>query len=1213
MKEKDLKHILQKDYNFIENWKSILNLLFGKIDYFSTPSNPFSEEDKVKSGKQIGIIKLDDNKSLAIFEVEVDDSIRIDQNRKGLRDIAAKHIDQNITHGALVFFYAKNQTDYRFSFVAKWSDIDLETGEFIKGETKPKRFTYLLGGHESCTTAAKRLLVLAEKKERGEKIDLQKIKDTFSVEPLKKDFFKSYKEHYEKFWRYIANAEFGYRDILLDTSKEDPAKQEKPIRDFVKKLLGRIVFLHFLQKKGWLGCPTNTKKWEGGEKQFMQLLFDNFENKKHFHSQCLTKLFFNTLNSRRKNDIFEIKGLNGKLNGSRVPYLNGGLFEADKPKEILNVDFPVKYFEELFDFFAQYNFTIDENSPADHEVGIDPEMLGHIFENLLEENREKGAFYTPKEVVEYMCKESTIQYLSNHFPKEANIEAFVRNHQVSEYFSKRENAVALNQKIDVIKVCDPAIGSGAFPIGILNELFEAKKFIYPYLKTNQEFNPAKVKKDIIQNSIYGVDIEKGAVDIAQLRFWLALVVDETKPEPLPNLDYKIMQGNSLLESFEGIDLSETVLMEAPTERNITLFEEPDAYYGFSEENRTNIKQLIKDYFKEGDKIEKSEIRKQIDKIVTEHIDKSLEGYENQLMIENAGLEATLKRKKELAQNITKTEKEIELRKKLLTQKAEARKKLLEFEKTEERPYFLWHLFFMDVFEQDGFDIMIGNPPYIQLQKMGKETDILQAEKFETFKRTGDIYTLFYEKGINLLKDNKGVLTYITSNTWMRTKFGEGMRNFFVSKSNPIKLLNFEDTKMFPSATVEVNIMLTKKEDWNNNLQAVAIKGDYLPGMSINEYLSKKQIVLNNLNKESWIIVEKEDFEIKKQIEKKGIPLMNWDVNFYRGFLTGLNDAFFIDEEKRQELINQDEKNATIIKPLFRGREIKKFGFEFHNKYVIFTHNGVREDKKNNIKERDRILVEKDFPSIYKHLLLYRDKDSPLVRKDSKGKVQTLIDRADQGSHWSNLRNCAYIDSFDKEKIVWLSISDKPAFALDTKKMYVTAPAYIMTSSCNKYLVTMLNSKAMEWYLDKVSSSTGQGTNQWSKIFVEKLPIPQLEEKERKPFEILADYLTLINDPEKPYLFESISNEIVSRFFEDVLNMMVYELYFEEHMKENKIDVLQFIDFQPIDQLETFEEKRDVIQREYYKLKEKDNPIRNRILLAPVHSPNIIKRINESTH
>ena len=251
MNENDLKHILQKDFNFNENWKPILSFLFSKIDYFSTPANIFPDDEKVKSGKQIGAIKLDDNKSLAIFEVEVDDSIRIDQNRKGLRDIAAKHIDQNITHGALVFFYSKNQKDYRFSFVAKWSDINLETGEFKKGETKPKRYTYLLGGHESCTTAAKRLLELAEKKNRGDLIGINQLKDAFSVEALNKDFFKSYKEHYERFWRYIANPEFGYRNILLDTSKDDLAKQEKPIRDFVKKLLGRIVFIHFLQKKGW--------------------------------------------------------------------------------------------------------------------------------------------------------------------------------------------------------------------------------------------------------------------------------------------------------------------------------------------------------------------------------------------------------------------------------------------------------------------------------------------------------------------------------------------------------------------------------------------------------------------------------------------------------------------------------------------------------------------------------------------------------------------------------------------------------------------------------------------------------------------------------------------------------------------------------------------------------------------------------------------------
>ena len=1202
MKEKDLKHILQKDYNFKESWKSVLNLLFSKIDYFSTPSNPFSEEDKVKSGKQIGAIKLDDNKSLAIFEVEVDDSIRIDQNRKGLRDIAAKHIDQNITHGALVFFYSKNQTDYRFSFIAKWSDIDLETGEFIKGETKPKRFTYLLGGNESCTTAAKRLLVLAEKKENGEKIDLQKIKDTFSVEPLKKDFFKSYKEHYEKFWRYIANAEFGYRDILLDTSKEELAKQEKPIRDFVKKLLGRIVFLHFLQKKGWMGCPANTKKWEGGEKQFMQNLFNDFDKKENFHSQCLTKLFFNTLNARRKNGIFEVKGLNGKLNGSRVPYLNGGLFEADKPEEILNVDFPVKYFEELFEFFAQYNFTIDENSPDDHEVGIDPEMLGHIFENLLEENREKGAFYTPKEVVEYMCKESTIQYLVNYFPEEAKIDEFVRNHQVSEYFTERDNAISLNQRIDAIKVCDPAIGSGAFPIGILHELFEAKKFIYPYLKTNQEFNPAKVKKDIIQNSIYGVDIEKGAVDIAQLRFWLALVVDETEPQPLPNLDYKIMQGNSLLESFEGIDLSETALFDEPnvTIVNPTLFEEPKADYGFSEENRADIKQLIKDYFKVEDKDKKNQIHKAIDKIVLDHIDKSLEFYENKLLIEIATYEQKLESKtsglnaqqKEQVVARSKEIKEIEKRKKQLENRAQARNKLLDFEHTDERPYFLWHLFFMDVFEQGGFDIMIGNPPYIQMQKDKSFLANLYADKgFKTYSRSGDIYMLFYEKGNILLKDN-GVLSYVTSNSWMKTKYGKLLRKYFVEKTNPIKLLNFEDTLIFPSATVEVNIIITKKSLCATSLTAVTITSDYNTNISLEKYFNENSFEINEFDENGWIISSKEEMIIKSEFERFGIPLKECNIHIYIGILNGFNDAYIINSEKRNQLINKNPNASEIIKPILRGRDLRKFTYKWNDLWLINTHNGI---KKLGI---ERVNVEKDYPEIYDFLYPYREQ---------------LEIRKNKGDHWSNLRNCAYFLEFDKPKIIWGELSDSPKFVYDESGMYAEATLFAMTGENLKYLISILNSRAALWYFNLITTTSGMGTSRWKKYKIEQLPIPQIEENKRKPFEILADYLTLINNPEKPYLFESISNEIVSRFFEDVLNMMVYELYFEKHMKENKIDVLQFVNFVDINQLETFEEKRDVIQREYYKLKEKDNPIRNRILLAPVHSPNIIKRINESTH
>jgi len=244
-----------------------------------------------------------------------------------------------------------------------------------------------------------------------------------------------------------------------------------------------------------------------------------------------------------------------------------------------------------------------------------------------------------------------------------------------------------------------------------------------------------------------------------------------------------------------------------------------------------------------------------------------------------------------------------------------------------------------------------------------------------------------------------------------------------------------------------------------------------------------------------------------------------------------------------------------------------------------------------------------YPFVYNHLLKFKEELS------ARNKSETGI-----RYEWYALQRPAatFAEEFEKEKLVWLSISDKPAFALDSKKMFVTAPAYIMTSDCNKYLLTMLNSKAMEWYLDKVSSSTGQGTNQWSKIFVEQLPIPQLSEEKRKPFENLADYLILLNDPNTPSIMEHASNEMISQQFEEVLNMMVYELYFEEHMKEKEIDVLQFINFPDISKMETFEEKQAAIQKIYYWLKEKDNPIRNRILVSESRSW-IIKRINQSTH
>ena len=1185
MKEKEIKDILRTKFQlaenkyFPDNWKSILNLFFNKVDYFNHQENLFSDSSKVIDGRQVGTVRLDNGKQLAIFTVEVADNISIIRNRQGLREIASKYIDQNIIHGSLAFFYNKKQADYRFSFIAKEASIDLETGELVKGETKPKRYTYLLGANEACTTAAKRFLVLADKKERGE-VDIKQLKEVFSVEALNRDFFKTYKFHYEKFWKHLADEENPFRYSLIDSEKEDTAKQEKPIRDFVKKLLGRIVFLHFLQKKGWMGCSSSNIDWTDGDPRFMQQLFDDFENPSSFHSQCLVKLFFKTLNCRRGNDLFEVKNLRGRLNGSRVPYLNGGLFEPEKNKATLNIDFPPDFFKELLEFFEQYNFTIDENSPDDHEVGIDPEMLGHIFENLLEDNRDKGAFYTPKEIVQYMCQESLIQYLLQNFQEQTDIETFIRIHSVSPFLAEKENAILLNQKLDDIKVCDPAIGSGAFPIGILQEIFEAKRFIYPYLKTNKDFKPAEVKKNIIQNSIYGVDLEKGAVDIAQLRFWLSLVVDELTPHPLPNLDYKIMQGNSLLEKFEGIDLSQmgsakgdTTIAEPARDLFGNLTEDQIKMTFSKTETINQIQKLIKQFFAIEVSEEKLAIREKINRLVLQHIEYNIELRENQLnrFISEVGNPS------KLAKN---TRKKYDGFLNQLEKLQVTKEQLLKIQETDERPYFLWHLYFMDVFEQGGFDVIIGNPPYIQLQKMAKETDILQESNFETFVRTGDIYCLFYEKGFGLLK-NGGILSYITSNSWLRAKYGAALRKFFREKTNPVFLINFEDTLLFQSATVEANILIGQKSIFKRALTAVAIKAD-LKNASLSAYLKKKQIKLENLDDNGWSVAEPIDFNIKLKIEQLGTPLKNLDYQINYGIKTGFNDAFIISTAKRNELVELDPANDKIIKKFLSGRDLSKYSYKWPGTWLIFTKHGIDILK---------------YPIIEKFLTPQYDNLRPKNNGETTG-------RKPGPYKWYEIQdNVAYSSDFEKPKLIWAELSDLPKFVYDDQQYYTNKTTFILTGENLKYLLLLLNSKLLVWYFSQISTSTGMGTTMWSKYKVEEVPIMQVSDTEIWKFERVANILLFLNSADEDGLAVA---------FEDLANMMVYEIYFREELKNKDIDVLQFVTDNAFPDITQAEDKKVVIQKAYYELQQKDNPIRNRTLIASSRSETIA-RINAATN
>ncbi|MBO6795311.1 MAG: N-6 DNA methylase [Balneolaceae bacterium] len=862
------------------------------------------------------------------------------------------------------------------------------------------------------------------------------------------------------------------------------------------------------------------------------------------------------------------------------------------------------------EFFQQYNFTIDENSPEDQEVGIDPEMLGHIFENLLEENREKGAFYTPKEIVQYMCKESLIEYLENSFDDHIEIEYFIKKHRVSDNLRDSKNAELLNRRLDEIKVCDPAIGSGAFPIGMLQEIYKAKRFIYPHLNTSVPFDPALVKKNIIQNSIYGVDIEKGAVDIAQLRFWLSLVVEEIEPEPLPNLDYKIMQGDSLLEQYEGIDLGRMAFMDEPQVTMISdlfagMAEEPKIDYEISEKDLNSIKNLVALYFEEENKEAKTKIHKRIDELVIEHIDKSLEFFENKLLIKIAEYEGNLEKKltglkeikKKLYRDKSKEFKEITKLQKRRANISESRKRLLKFEKTDERPYFLWHLYFMDVFEQGGFDVVIGNPPYIQLQSEGirKQVNDYANVGFDTFRRTGDIYCLFYEQGFNLLK-KKGVLTYITSNKWMRGGYGKDLRDYFTTV-NTKKIINLGPS-VFYSATVDTNIYIGKKESFKNNVRGFIInKRD-----SIKRLKDDQLIPLPDVSTDAWVVLDEEELRINEIFEEVGTPLEEWDLKINFGIKTGYNTAFIIDQEKRDELVEKDPKSAEIIKPILRGREIERYQAEWGGNYVVATFPSLKLDID-------------DYPVVKEYLESFQPKLNQTGETfiDSDGKKKKS--RKKTGNKWFETQDqIQFVDEFKKEKVIWKRIGSIMRFAYSPDEFFGLDSTCIATGEKIKYLTAVLNSKAGLYQLFKTSPQTGTGdqiiSNQALEPFLAPYPVEEVEQKINNLVDIIL-FIKKWDKTEFDQIIEVLSAPTVSKVFEDLVDHMVYELYFEEHMKEKGINIIDLVDFPTLAEYESKEEKKDVVRQLHQRLRKKDDEIRNRMLLAFTRSPNIIKKINDT--
>jgi len=735
----------QGSRSFLEN---IIFPIFGEDSFEDGHETEFlnqkdeyrktSETLGVRSVRQVGKIEVG-VEPLYIFDVTVSDRVRMERNRVGIQRLV-RSIMGTYSCAFMLFHYENDvRWDWRFTFCHISGDR--------KTATDSKRYTFLLGPEQSCHTAGQNFMKLYEK--HGP-IEVKDIENAFNVEALSNEFFGKYKSEYDSFVEYITGKRYvkkGGKYVEAQTHAPHPAlypafgSNDKLVRDYVKKLLGRIVFLHFLQKKGWLGVPAG-EDWGDGDRSFMLHLFENAseEQKDNFLDEVLEGVFADGLDCDRsdRNDLYDTK-VEGFRN-CRIPYLNGGLFERD-PLDEKTVKFPAEYFDSLLTMLSQYNFTIDENDPDDAEVGIDPEMLGRIFENLLEDNKDKGAFYTPKEIVQYMCRESLIAYLQTGQTEEdrERIRQFVTTHDGEQLDGLKG---VLDQKLRDVKICDPAIGSGAFPMGLLRELFLCRAAIEPDVAENA----ADIKRHIIQNNIYGVDIERGAVDIARLRFWLSLIVDEKSPEALPNLDFKIMQGNSLLEQYKGVDLSAVTGRKEETEKTVTFFG------NLVDDSRRQLCEKLDEYYACPEHTQKVELRRQIAEIVKQEL---------------------------VEQGITVDFGDIDL--------------------AANSQFFLWHTWFHDVFSRpskEGFDIVIGNPPYgASLTNTEKKIYRLLYPEMQ-FKI--DTYSLFLLLSIRLLKEN-GYSYMIIPNTLLDNYFEGEVRKVLLR--NKIYEINDLSDKVFDTAVV----------------------------------------------------------------------------------------------------------------------------------------------------------------------------------------------------------------------------------------------------------------------------------------------------------------------------------------------------------------------------------------------------------------------------
>ena len=724
-----IRQIFQSKFDYPTYCNEIVHNVFGCNDITTRPELLDTTADGDNS-YYIGRQTDADGRELGFFYTRVAQGSDVRRKRVGLRKMIAPYLKYDVDAAIAVF---ADESHWRLSYIC----------DMKEGVTSAKRFSYILGNEQGqYKTPLERLDTIYAKRGR---FVLNDLREAFSVDALSDEFFKEYHDHYD--------------DIVVELARQ--GKTGAVYHDYVKKLMGRIVFLHFLQKKGWLCGDTN----------FMLDTFSQSNRRSDYLESVLEPLFFGILNTEpaKREQVFSRNGWQQSLveKWASIPYLNGGLFERDNIDD-LRIVLPESIFSNLFAFLASYNFTVDENDPDDAEIGVDPEMLGKIFESLLEDNKAKGAFYTPKEIVRYMCKESLIAHLASKLPNVADsvVRAFVEHHEMQPELEPYRDI--LETALRDVKICDPAIGSGAFPMGLLNELWRCREAL------GTQMSRLQLKKEIIENNIYGVDIERGAIDIARLRFWLSIVVDSEKAEPLPNFDYKFMQGNSLIESYGGFDLSRIAgktVGRPSTSTQLVIGLDSDL-------SRKNLQKLLHEYFSVTDHQKKATMHHAINAEVKTLIRESVGGTPTFLA------------------------------------------KLDQLDPSANQDFFLWHTWFKDIFDKGGFDIVIGNPPYgatiTENKEQYKKCYLCTEGKYE-------IYKYFFEQATKL-SCQQGIIAYITPNTWQTLGYFKKMRQILFDKC---EIVSITDSlyDIFASATVDTMITILQVNKGNKTKKYKFVEDD----------------------------------------------------------------------------------------------------------------------------------------------------------------------------------------------------------------------------------------------------------------------------------------------------------------------------------------------------------------------------------------------------